>query len=617
MRNFLNIKVILAILIDFLLAGLALNISKYIRLNFIEDIKFESLCASLLLPIIFIFLDIYKRPWKYFSISDLWILVKACLIANIFIFLTIFIFNRLENIPRLVILLNLFTLVFLTGSVRIIYRSLSEKFYFFSSQVTSRIPTILIGTGDKADIFIRAAERETAIYNVIGIINIDDKKNKQLLIRGVPVLGNIKNIRSIIEKLQINKKDPQKIVITSNGIKGNDMSNIMKVVDAEGMTIGRAPSPNEIIEGKNLNSQIKDISLEDLLGRRQNKLEHFKVRIFLKNQTVLVTGAGGSIGSELAKTISNFKLKRLILLDVSENSIFNLSQDFQNQLKNNQVDLICCNLRNSEELEKVFIKYKPDIIYHAAALKHVFICESNPSEAIRTNIFGTNLLANLAEKYKSKCFILISTDKAVNPSSVMGATKKFAERIIQSKDRFSKYNTRFITVRFGNVLGSQGSVVPLFKKQIASGGPVTVTDKDVTRFFMTIKEAVALVLNATLEQYNAKQSLRGSISVLNMGASIKIDILAKQMIKLAGFTPNKEIKIIYKGLTKGEKLHEFLYSPEEEKLDIEAKGFFLVKSNVVNQIMLKKKLDNLKKICNYSNTKIRKQIFKIVNKSNE
>ena len=198
MRNFLNIKVILAIFIDFLLAGLALNISKYIRLNFIEDIKLESLCASLLLPIIFIFLDIYKRPWKYFSISDLWILVKACLIANIFIFLTIFIFNRLENIPRLVILLNLFTLVFLTGSVRIIYRSLSEKFYFFSSQVTSRIPTILIGTGDKADIFIRAAERETAIYNVIGIINIDDKKNKQLLIRGVPVLGNIK--RAIDEK---------------------------------------------------------------------------------------------------------------------------------------------------------------------------------------------------------------------------------------------------------------------------------------------------------------------------------------------------------------------------------------------------------------------------------
>ena len=196
----------------------------------------------------------------------------------------------------------------------------------------------------------------------------------------------------------------------------------------------------------------------------------------------------------------------------------------------------------------------------------------------------------------------------------MGATKKFAESIIQTKDRFSKYTTRFITVRFGNVLGSQGSVVPLFKKQIANRGPITVTDKEVSRFFMTIKEAVALVLNATLEQYNAKNNIRGCISVLNMGASIKIDILAKQMIKIAGFTPNKEIKISYTGLQKGEKLHEALYSSDEEKIDIGAKGFFLVKSKISNEIYLKKKLDSLKKTFYYSNTKIRQNLFNLINK---
>ena len=207
---------------------------------------------------------------------------------------------------------------------------------------------------------------------------------------------------------------------------------------------------------------------------------------------------------------------------------------------------------------------------------------------------------------------MISTDKAVNPSSVMGASKKFAESIIQSKDRFSKSATRFITVRFGNVLGSQGSVVPLFKKQIADGGPVTVTDKDVTRFFMTINEAVALVLNATLEQYRASADLRGCVSVLNMGASIKIDILAKQMIKLAGFVPNKQIKVVYTGLTKGEKLHESLYSKAEQKVEIGEKGFFLVKSKLSNRQDLIKKLDSLKNSYNYSNTSIKSHLLKLI-----
>tara|TARA_B100001027_G_scaffold213575_1_gene184465 strand:+ start:275 stop:2116 length:1842 start_codon:yes stop_codon:yes gene_type:complete len=612
MKNFLNLKIIIAIVIDLILSGLAINISNYIRLNFYDLIKVETISACLLLPLVFISLGIYKRPWKYFSIDDLWSLVKACLLANILIFLVIFIFNRLENIPRLVTILNLFILVFVTGSTRIIYRTIFEKFAFLSYSDKTRIPTLLIGAGDNADLFIRATERTDSIYNVIGILDIDQNKTKEFLIRGVSVLGSVKDLDKIIDKLQFIKKNPQKIIITSNGLNAKDMSNLMKIVDAKGMTIGRAQSPNQLIEGSSSNSQVKDISIEDLLGRRQNKLEHVKMRSFLKNQTVLITGAGGSIGSELARTIISLGLKKLILLDISENSIFNLANELKKQVQQKKIILVCCNLGNSDELEKVFIKYNPNIVYHAAAMKHVFICEENPTEAIRTNIFGTYSLANLSEKYKVKCFVLISTDKAVNPSSVMGATKKFAESIIQSKDCFSTSVTRFITVRFGNVLGSQGSVVPLFKKQISDGGPVTVTDKDVTRFFMTINEAVALVLNATLEQYRASTGLRGSVSVLNMGASIKIDILAKQMIKLAGFVPNKQIKIVYTGLTKGEKLHESLYSKAEQKVEIGEKGFFLVKSKLSNRQDLKKKLDSLKNSYNYSKTGTKSHLLKLI-----
>ena len=614
MKKYINIKVFIAILIDFFLGGLSLYIANYIRLNYLEDIRIEVVISSFLLPVIFIVLGIYKRSWKYFSILDLWSFVKACLIANTLTFLFIFILNRMENIPRLVVILNFFTLIFLTGGARVIYRTLYERFSFLLSYTQNRIPILLIGDNDNAEFFIRASERTSGLYKLLGIVNENDKENKDFLIRGVPLLGSINNLEKILNKLHKEKKMPQKIIIVSKSIKGTDMSNIMKLVDIKGISIGRALSPNELISGKAFSTNIKDIGLEDLLGRRQNKLEYKKVKNFLKNQTVLITGAGGSIGSVLAKAISKFNIKKLILLDVNENAIYNLSQDFEIGIRKNIIKLSCSNIRNHDEMEKVFIKYKPDIIYHAAALKHVSICEENVSEAIRTNIFGTDLLSGFAQKYLSKCFILISTDKAVSPSSVMGATKKIAENIIQSKDRFSLFTTRFITVRFGNVLGSQGSVVPHFKKQIAKGGPLTVTHKNVSRFFMTIEEAVALVLNATLEQFYSKHESRGSISVLNMGASIKIDILAKQMIKTAGLTPNKDIKIKYTGLKKGEKMHENLYSSEEKKLDIGDKGFFLVKSKVPSESSIKKTLLSLKKSCSYINNNAKKNLFKIIRK---
>ncbi len=614
MKNIINKNFFIVILIDLIISGMSLNISNYIRINYLEALTLETIFACLLVPIIFFILGVYRRSWKYFSISDLWALVKACLIANICIFLIIFIFNRLDNIPRLVIILNFFTLTFIAGGSRIIYRTIFERFSFLGSNATDKIPVLLIGSVDNADSFIRVTERKSSVYKVSGIINEESNINKEFLIRGTPVLGSIKDIKFIIEKLNTDIRKPQKLIIVSNNIKGSDMADIMKFSDLNGMTVGRAPAPNELLEGGVTQSLVRDISLEDLLGRRQNKLEHSIVQTFLKNQTILITGAGGSIGSELSRKILALSPKKLILLDVSENAIYNLKASLAIYTKEINIIFLCCNVRNTIEVEKIFNEYKPHIIYHAAALKHVAICEENISEAIRTNTLATHLLASLSEKYKAKCFILISTDKAVDPTSAMGVTKKLAESIIQSKDRFSKAKTRFITVRFGNVLGSQGSVVPLFKKQISKGGPITVTHKNVTRFFMTIEEAVALVLNATLEQYYSKLNLRGSISVLNMGASIKIDILAKQMVKLTGMTPNKEIKIKYTGLKKGEKLHEKLYAIDEKKVDVGNKGFFLVKSKVYTVNDIQKTLEKLNKFCKYSNNKIKKDLFNLIKK---
>ena len=531
MNNLINFKVIIVILIDLLSSIFSLNLAIYLRVNYFDVIELETLIAGITLPLIFYFFNIYKRPWRYFSISDLWFLVRTCLIANIFLFIMIFIFNRLDNIPRLVIVLNFFIFTFCTCSARIIYRSILEKFSNSLNNRTKKIPILLVGVGDEADSFIRDTERKNSVYEVIGLISEDKKEFKKVLIRGVPVLGKLENLKDILESSLVKKRVPQRLVISTYIMRDLPLAEVIKVAESKGMKVGRSPGPNEILEGKNNESMFKEISLEDLLGRRQNRLNTKKIQNLINDKVILVTGAGGSIGSELAKSISQFNPKLLLLLDSSENAIYELKQKLFIKKRYNINKYLCSNIRNKKEIEKIFKSYKPEIVFHAAALKHVTICEENISEAIRTNSLATLFLANMAEKYKSKCFVLISTDKAVEPSSVMGFTKKLAEIIIQSKDLHTKLAARFITVRFGNVLGSTGSVVPFFKQQIKQGGPLTVTDKNVSRFFMTIQEAVDLVMSATFEQLNAEGDRKGSISVLDMGASVKIDTLAKQMIK--------------------------------------------------------------------------------------
>ena len=613
MNNLINKRLLIALLIDFFISAIAINLSGFIRLgNFYAVNSYETLIAAIVVPVTFFIFKIYKTSWRYFSLLDMWGLIRVCLVANIFIFISIFILNRLDMTPRLVIVLNFFTLSVLACGARIIYRSLFEKFFLDASIINKdSIPVLLVGSEENADAFIRGTERKNSPYKVLGIISQNNLIDKNYLIRGVPVLGNIESTKGVIDKLSKKNNFPQRLVIVSSNIKSKEMSELMQISENKGMKLGRAPSPSEILDG-NSNSVIREVSLEDLLGRRQNRLNtNFISRLINKN-VILITGAGGSIGRQLSKKISTLDPSKLVLVDVSENAIYNLKESFRATNIGDRLVFVCSNIRDKVEMEKLFVKHKPDVIFHAGALKHVAICEENISEAIRTNVLATSMLANLAEKFSSKCFVLISTDKAVEPTSVMGFTKKLAEIIIKSKDRIGEKNTRFVVVRFGNVLGSTGSVVPLFKKQLSEGAPLTVTDKRATRFFMTIDEAVDLVVHASAESIFKLEIPPGCISVLNMGASIKIDDLARQVIRLSGLTPDKDIRINYTGLKKGEKLNEKLYASEEKKINQGSEGYFLVNSKKVDKMDIGKLLKNLELLCNNEHSNLYSKLFKIL-----
>ena len=589
MTSLIKIRFLIVLLIDFLLGAIAINLSSFIRLGESFVYFTETLIAAFLVPSTFYFFKIYKSSWRYFSLLDMWSLIRICLIANIFIFISIFIFNRLELIPRLVIVFNFFTLSICTCSSRIVYRSLFER---FSKDVRIKnkdyISVLLVGSEENADSFIRGTERKNSAYKAIGIISQNQISNKEYMIRGVPVLGTLEGFTSIIERLSKKNILPQRIVIVSNNIQSKDMAKLMKVSDNKGMKLGRAPAPSEILDN-NDQSLIREVSLEDLLGRRQNRLNTKHISKLINNKVILITGAGGSIGSQLSKKISSLNPKKLIMLDLSENAIYNLKQSLEEQKNLNNNIFICSNIRNIVEIEKVFLNYRPDVIFHAAALKHVTICEENISEAIRTNVLATYSLANLAERFSCKCLVLISTDKAVEPTSVMGLTKRLAEIIIKSKDRYTKKTTRFITVRFGNVLGSSGSAIPLFQQQIKDGGPVTVTDPNIIRYFMSISEAAELVIQA------GAMGKGGDVFVLDMGEPVKIYELAKRLINLSGYevkddeNSGGDIEIIFTGLRPGEKLYEELligenvsktihkqiWRAEEDTLTIDEIEYFL------------------------------------------
>ena len=527
----------------------------------------------------FVLLGVYKRIWRYSSTDDLIIITKATLMTVILTAFSLFLMTRLEDMPRSTMIIYFILLTILSGGIRISYRLLRDKTLVPIHNINERIKVILIGAADEAEALIRTSHKPDGPYHILGIFD-NDKNKWGRKIRDVDIIGPIDNIFISKSNLLLKSQKITKIIITDPKISRIDIDLLLKYTDKIGISLARLPKISELDEAiENNGNKARPINIEDLLGRAETRFDKTNLTNLIKNKTILITGAGGTIGSELASQIADMEPKYIILSDYSEYALWTITDKISTKIKEEKIISILLDTRDRNAVEKTFNTNKPDIVLHTAALKHVPICEQHPSDAIRTNILGTQIIAKNAIKFKTKIMVLISTDKAVEPTNFMGASKRAAEIYIQNLDR-EKHSTNFVTVRFGNVLGSTGSVIPLFQNQILRGGPIKVTHKETTRFFMSVKEAVELVLISLTNSLNTKE--RGGINVLQMGEPMKIDDLAKQLARLSGLTPGKDIQIIYTGLRVGEKLHEKLFHKDEKKITTDHPDILIAKSRELN-----------------------------------
>ncbi|WP_042353824.1 polysaccharide biosynthesis protein [Bacillus rubiinfantis] len=493
-----------------------------------------------------IYFKLYKKAWGYASIGEL---VMICKVVTASIFMTVLLqklFFAEAFIRLLAVTWSIHIL--LIGGSRFALRIYQNPVY---NKKMNQKKTLIIGAGSAGTMVARQLlnNKETDLLPA-GFID-DDIYKQGLDILGIPVLGGVISIHHVVTKLDI-----EHIIIAIPSLNKKALNLIFEECLKTSAKTQILPMLEDLVTGKISVNQFRDVEVEDLLGREPVELDMDSISKFIEGRTVLVTGAGGSIGSEICRQIIKFKPRTLILLGHGENSIYSIELELRDRLINNQISIVTeiADIQNSEKIDSIVGYYRPDVIYHAAAHKHVPLMERNPDEAVKNNVIGTMNVANAANKYNVKTFVMISTDKAVNPTSVMGATKRLAEVYIQSIDTES--NTKFVAVRFGNVLGSRGSVIPLFKKQIEKGGPVTVTHPDMVRYFMTIPEASRLVIQA------GAMANGGEIFVLDMGQPVRIADLAQNLIHLSGHSL-EEIEIKYTGIRPGEKLYEELLNKNE------------------------------------------------------
>ena len=599
MFSFFRNKANLVYLHDIFITAICFNLSIFLRLgsefNSIPNsiIVYGTILITIIGAIVYRLTGLYKGIWRYASINDLLNIVKASSITIATFLILMFAVTRLESFPRSVLFINWFVLIILLSGSRAIYRLYKDKKLFLKSITKNEnsIPVLLVGATDRAELFIREMSRNNnPTHKIIGILDIN-KNRVGRFIRDIEILGLVQEIPKIIEKLEKdNKKNrPQKIIIASNDLEGNIIRDLLIFTDKTGISLARLPKITDLESDiNNEKLKVKPIDVFDLLSRPQALLDRNAMKKFISNKKVLVSGAGGTIGSELVNQIINYKPKEIILLDNSEFLLYKIEKEIEEKNINIKINFLLADIKNSKRIDNIFDNNKPDIVFHAAALKHVPIVEQNPLEGILTNIAGTINIAERCKKYNVAEMVLISTDKAVNPFSVMGVTKRISEKYCQSLAGTSQ--TNFKIVRFGNVLGSTGSVVPLFQKQLEKGGPLTVTHPKMKRYFMTVREAVELVIqSATLENKTKK----GGIFVLEMGKPIAIIEIAEQLIRLAGLRPNKDIKIKFTGLRPGEKIIEELHYKNEKISKTENKSIFIVKPKIESYEKLSKSLKNL------------------------
>jgi len=607
---------------DIVMSGIAFVLAMYLRLgdNF-QDYSGDPMVQAGVLfiaisAIVFWFSGLYRGVWRYASINDLVAITRAVTVTVLVFLLVMFLWTRFQNLPRSMIPISWFTLMALLGGPRFFYRLVKDRRFDLTSDTTngSRIAVLLAGAGDGAELFLRALDRTPdAPYQVVGIVS-ENAHRVGRQIHGVEVLGTIEDIADAVKTLRLTGARPQRLILTRDDMDGAQVRFLLDQADKLGMTLARIPRVTDFKSGDIDKTEVKPVAVEDLLGRPQTALDRDAMAALIEGGRVLITGAGGSIGSELVRQVCAFKPAEIGLLDNSEHALYTIDRETMERWQDVPRHAVIADVRDARRIERVFKDFSPDLVFHAAAMKHVPLVEGNIIEGAATNVTGTINIADICVRAGVKTMVLISTDKAVNPTSVMGATKRLAESYCQALDLERENNgnggTRFITVRFGNVLGSTGSVVPLFQRQLAEGGPITVTHPDMTRYFMTVREAVELVLQASALG-NPKDGDVGKIFVLDMGEPIRIMDLAEQMIRLTGLRPGSDIKIDIIGIRPGEKLFEEVFHGAEPPVATESPGILLAAPRPGNLDDLMPALVDIRDACRDNDTQ---RILSIIQK---
>lgn len=590
---------IILLAIDLLIVCFSISSSYLLRYEWgaqtrLSQMLVYTICTAIVCGVMMVWFKMYQRLWKYASIGEVIGLLKAVLLGWIIAYgVTNYYVD--SRIPLSIALRTLETMLLFMGGVRLAWRIISYK----RKETSEKAKVLIIGAGDCGAIIAREIiSNVSSELAVVGFVDDDKKKFRQRIL-GKPVLGS----RYMIDRI-VTEQEVDEIVIAIPSAAKSELADIISRCKSTGAKVKIIPALNDLIAGKVSVNVMRNVDLEDLLGRDPILPDLKGIADYVQDKVVIVTGAGGSIGSELCRQITVFNPSMLILLGHGENSIYTIEMELRSRFPRQRIETIIADIQDRSRIDDVFRIYQPHVVFHAAAHKHVPLMERNPAEAVKNNVFGTKNVADAADKYGVERFVLISSDKAVNPSSIMGATKRMAEMYIQSLDTQS--NTKFVAVRFGNVLGSRGSVIPRFKQQILSGGPVTVTHPEMVRYFMTIPEAVQLVIQA------GAFAAGGEIFVLDMGQPVKIVELAEDLIRLSGYEPHTEIPIEFTGIRAGEKLYEELLLNEEAIAKTKHNRIFIGKPLGINRAELELQFKRLERAITDDKEEVRNVIEFIV-----
>lgn len=600
-------RMLLLMVLDAVFTVLASYVAVLTRMEFKVDwwiwnnyLKVIGIDILITLVVYYVF-KLYKSMWRYASIIEVRRLLLAVYCSD-FLRMLLYVFVLKVELPRSWYFLEPCMLLILSSTLRFLYRgmrSMKNDNPIFE-QDKHLINVMIIGAGEAGNMLLREIKRSSHLPMRVVCFIDDDPLKQGYYMNDVPIVGNRNSIGEMVKKYEV---DEIYIALPSASI--NERRELMTICNDTGCKIKLLPGIYQLMNGEVKVSKLRNVEIEDLLGRDPISVNMNQIASYVENRTVMVTGGGGSIGSELCRQVAARHPRKLIIVDIYENNAYDIQMELRNAHPELNLDVRIASIRDGEKIDALFNELRPEVVYHAAAHKHVPLMEDSPNEAIKNNVFGTLNVVRAADKYHVKRFVQISTDKAVNPTNIMGASKRMCEMIIQAFSRHSR--TVFTAVRFGNVLGSNGSVIPLFKKQIAHGGPVTVTDKNIIRYFMTIPEAVSLVMQAGIFAKG------GEIFVLDMGEPVKIDDLARNLIKLSGFTPDVDIPIIYTGLRPGEKLYEELLMDEEGLQKTENGSIFIGHPLDFDEEVYFEQLHHLRgTIDDMHQNKIREEVQKIV-----